>query len=60
MTAIGVDADQSAQGDCVITSALKPLTDSVFDVIKTFIEGDFKGGTNKSFGVGAAARREAA
>ena len=25
VTAIGVDADQSAQGDCVITSALKPL-----------------------------------
>ena len=51
VTAIGVDADQSAQGDCVITSALKPLTDSVFGVIKTFVDGDFKGGTNQSFGV---------
>lgn len=51
VTAIGVDADQSAQGDCVITSALKPLTDSVFGIIKTFVDGDFKGGTNQSFGV---------
>ena len=51
VTAIGVDADQSSQGDCVITSALKPLTDSVYGVIKTFVDGDFKGGTNQSFGV---------
>jgi basic membrane protein A and related proteins len=49
--AIGVDADQSAQGDCVLTSALKPLTDSVFGVIKTFVDGDFKGGTNAFYGV---------
>jgi basic membrane protein A and related proteins len=49
--AIGVDADQSAQGDCVLVSALKPLTDSVFGVIKTFLDGDFKGGTNQFFGV---------
>jgi basic membrane protein A len=51
VTAIGVDADQSAQGDCVITSALKPLTESVFGVIKTFTEGAFKGGTNAFYGV---------
>ena len=51
VTAIGVDADQSAQGDCVITSALKPLTDSVYGIIKTFVDGDFKGGTNQFFGV---------
>jgi basic membrane protein A len=51
VTAIGVDADQSAQGPCVITSALKPLTDSVFGVIDEFVKGDFKGGTNQSFGV---------
>jgi basic membrane protein A and related proteins len=50
-TAIGVDADQSAQGSCVVTSALKPLTDSVFEVIKAFQEGDFKGGTNNFYGV---------
>jgi basic membrane protein A len=49
--AIGVDVDQSAQGDCVIASALKPLQTSVFDVIKSFQDGTFKGGTNKFFGV---------
>jgi basic membrane protein A and related proteins len=49
--AIGVDADQSAQGDCVVTSALKPLTNSVFEVIETFQNGDFKGGTNNFYGV---------
>jgi basic membrane protein A and related proteins len=51
VTAIGVDADQSTQGDCVITSALKPLTDSVYGMIKTFVDGDFKGGANQFFGV---------
>ena len=51
VTAIGVDADQSAQGSCVVTSALKPLTDSVFEVIKAFQAGDFKGGTNNFYGV---------
>ena len=49
--AIGVDADQRAQGQCVVTSALKPLTDSVFDVIQTFVNGDFKGGKNNFYGV---------
>ena len=51
MTAIGVDADQSAQGDCVLTSALKPLEESVFGLINTFVDGDFQGGTNQFFGV---------
>ena len=51
VTAIGVDADQSAQGDCVLTSALKPLTESVFGVIKTFVDGEFKGGTNAFYGI---------
>ena len=51
VTAIGVDADQSAQGPCVLTSALKPLTDAVFSVIDKFVKGTFKGGTNESFGV---------
>jgi basic membrane protein A len=51
VTAIGVDADQNDQGPCVITSALKPLTDSVFGVIQTFVDGEFKGGTNQSYGV---------
>jgi basic membrane protein A len=49
--AIGVDADQSAEGDCVITSALKPLETSVFDVIQRAQEGNFEGGQNLVFSV---------
>jgi len=49
--AIGVDVDQSGQGKCVIVSALKPLTTSVYGIIKTFKDGQFKGGTNKFYGV---------
>ena len=49
--AIGVDVDQSAVGDCVIVSALNPLQSSVFDIIKAFKDGKFKGGTNKFYGV---------
>jgi basic membrane protein A and related proteins len=49
--AIGVDVDQSSQGECVVTSALKPLESSVFDLIKTFQDGNFKGGTNQFYGV---------
>jgi basic membrane protein A and related proteins len=49
--AIGVDADQSAQGDCVITSALKPLQTSVSSVIESFVNGEFEGGQNLFFGV---------
>ncbi|HEX2110976.1 MAG TPA: BMP family ABC transporter substrate-binding protein [Gaiellaceae bacterium] len=49
--AIGVDADQSAAGDCVITSALKPLETSVFDVIQRAQEGRFEGGQNLVFSV---------
>jgi len=48
---IGVDVDQSGQGDCVIVSALKPLETSVHEMLKTFSEGKFKGGTNSFFGV---------
>ena len=49
--AIGVDADQAAQGNCVIFSALKPLQDSVFTMIGSFIDGEFQGGMNQTFGV---------
>jgi basic membrane protein A and related proteins len=48
---IGVDADQSAEGDCVITSALKPLELAVFETIKSAQDGTFEGGTNRFFGV---------
>ena len=51
VTAIGVDADQNSQGPCVITSALKPLTDSVFGVIEDFTNDEFQGGTNQTFGI---------
>ena len=49
--AIGVDADQSEAGECVITSALKPLEDSVYGLIKTFKAGKLKGGQNLFFGI---------
>ena len=49
--AIGVDADQSAQGDCVITSALKPLQASVFEIIQAVVDGEFEGGQNLFFGI---------
>jgi basic membrane protein A len=51
VTAIGVDADQSGAGKCVLFSALKPLQTSVFELIKTAQEGNFKGGRNQTFGV---------
>jgi len=49
--AIGVDADQAFAGDCVITSALKPLELAVFETIKSVQEGTFQGGTNRFFGI---------
>jgi basic membrane protein A and related proteins len=49
--AIGVDADQSFAGDCVITSALKPLELAVFETIKAAQDGTFQGGTNRFFGI---------
>jgi basic membrane protein A len=49
--AIGVDADQSAEGGCVITSALKPLQTTVFEVIRQASTGEFQGGTNLVFSI---------
>jgi basic membrane protein A and related proteins len=49
--AIGVDADQSFAGDCVITSGLKPLELAVFETIRSAQEGTFEGGTNRFFGI---------
>jgi basic membrane protein A len=49
--AIGVDADQSFAGDCVITSALKPLELAVFETINSAQDGTFEGGTNRFFGI---------
>jgi basic membrane protein A len=50
--AIGVDADQSFAGPCVITSGLKPLTASIFALIKSYVQnGKFEGGTNVFYGI---------
>jgi basic membrane protein A len=49
--AIGVDADQSFAGDCVVTSALKPLELAVFETIKSAQDGTFQGNTNRFFGI---------
>jgi basic membrane protein A and related proteins len=49
--AIGVDADQSFAGPCVITSALKPLETSVYSIIKDYVDGKVKGGQNLVFGI---------
>ena len=49
--AIGVDADQSFAGDCVVTSALKPLELAVFETIQAAQEGTFEGNTNRFFGI---------
>jgi basic membrane protein A and related proteins len=49
--AIGVDADQAFAGDCVITSALKPLQVAVYETIEQADEGTLTGGQNLFFGI---------
>jgi basic membrane protein A and related proteins len=51
ISAIGVDADQSFAGPCVVTSALKPLESSVFSIIQQYQDGKVTGGENISFGI---------
>ncbi|HBI55600.1 MAG TPA: BMP family ABC transporter substrate-binding protein, partial [Firmicutes bacterium] len=41
---IGVDVDQSAESDTVITSSMKQLSISVYDGITAFYAGNFLGG----------------
>jgi basic membrane protein A len=41
---IGVDVDQSGDGDVVITSAMKELAISVADMLNDFLAGTFQGG----------------
>ncbi|WP_426349575.1 BMP family lipoprotein [Alloiococcus sp. CFN-8] len=41
---IGVDVDQSAESDSVITSAIKNVSGSVYDGIKAFYNDSFPGG----------------
>ena len=46
---IGVDVDQSAQNDTVITSAMKALAVSVDDMLTDFLNGEFRGGQAHMF-----------
>jgi basic membrane protein A len=48
---IGVDADQSFLGDFMLTSAQKGVDAAVFLTIKSLQDGNFKGGTNSTFGL---------
>ena len=41
---IGVDVDQSPESETVITSAMKQLSNSVYDVITDYYKDSFKGG----------------
>lgn len=41
---IGVDVDQSSESETVITSAVKLLSNSVYDGVKSYYDGSFKGG----------------
>ena len=46
---IGVDVDQSSESATVITSAMKFLSNAVYDGVKTFYDGSFKGGETSTF-----------
>lgn len=46
---IGVDVDQSSESDTVITSAMKMLSNSVYDAVKSVYDGSFKGGETTVF-----------
>lgn len=46
---IGVDVDQSGESETVITSAMKGLSTSVYDMIKAYYDGSFPGGQNLVF-----------
>ena len=48
---IGVDVDQSFESDTVITSAMKLLSNSVYDGVKAFYDGSFPGGKTSVFTV---------
>ena len=45
---IGVDVDQSAESDTVITSSMKNLSKSVYDALTAYYGGNFPGGTSVS------------
>jgi basic membrane protein A len=43
---VGVDVDQSGASSVVITSAMKALAISVYDMLTEFVGGTFRGGSN--------------
>ncbi|MEG1859720.1 MAG: BMP family ABC transporter substrate-binding protein, partial [Christensenellaceae bacterium] len=47
---IGVDVDQSAESDTVISSAMKGLAESVQQMLDKFYKGEFPGGKNLNMG----------
>jgi basic membrane protein A len=48
---IGVDGDQSFLGPHVLTSALKRVDSAVLLTVKSVVDGNFKGGTNATYGL---------
>lgn len=48
---IGVDVDQSSESDTVITSAMKMLSNSVYDAITSAYSGNFQGGKTTTFDI---------
>ncbi|MCI8888897.1 MAG: BMP family ABC transporter substrate-binding protein [Hungatella sp.] len=46
---IGVDVDQSFESETVITSAMKMLSNSVYDGVAAFYDGKFPGGSTSIF-----------
>ena len=46
---IGVDIDQASESDTVITSAKKELSISVYDCVKEYYDGNFRGGQDIVF-----------
>lgn len=48
---IGVDVDQSSESDTVITSAMKMLSNSVYDAITAAYDGSFPGGKTSVFNI---------
>lgn len=46
---IGVDVDQSPESDSVLTSAMKLLSNAVYDGVKSYFDGDFKGGETVTY-----------
>ena len=48
---IGVDVDQSSESNTVITSAMKMLSNSVYDAITAAYDGSFPGGKTTTFNI---------